>query len=743
MAAGKATLRLETIRAPPRVATMKCYCSTLRFSSYPRNFRLRLIAAASLLLWTTATVPSQTTSPAKTTAILKPLADRAAAANSAVFIGVNEFREDASLQGLRFAVNDAIEQAHLFVVELQLIPPGNCFVAISGAPTSDAEPLRRRLKELNVRFVPADNTSIFKAIAEGSQIARRESDIFIVSASSHGFTEGDDAYIMPSNGLRSVLGGTGVALARIEELMEQSRAGHRLLLVDACQERILPAQRRAPDSALGGVMADAFAAAMQRPTGQAKLVACKAEQYSYEYQPPRGVGHGVFTAGVLAALRGGAAAGPDQLVRLGAVAEYANAWVEQWVDEQNRRFPSTARQQSPYFQGPERTRQMPLAVRASDLEGLLAGLEKLSQQGGAFDDSLYQRLKQAIEAEAWQASERQRVLQQCRLHLDGQLEADVLAAYLNTMLAQSPPSTSSPTTPDSRPADDLAGDEFSNSIGMRLRRIPPGVFGMGSSMSPEELSRRFNQADPSLFQDEVPQRLVQINQPFYMSEHEITIGQFEAFVAATNHRTTAELDSVAGGYGVDDDGATRRGSQFSWRSTGWDAGMNHPVVNVSYQDAVAFCEWLSRSEGRRYRLPTEAEWEYCCRASSDANFPTGDDVKSLRGSANLDPNLGLEEFQFTAPAMSLAANPFGLYDLTGNVQEWCLDWYDPQAYAAEGDLLVDPRGPDTGYQRIVRGASWNHGAVVARSACRSKLYPDEFRHSIGFRVVLEATAEAE
>src|SRR5262249_39015533 len=151
--------------------------------------------------------------------------------------------------------------------------------------------------------------------------------------------------------------------------------------------------------------------------------------------------------------------------------------------------------------------------------------------------------------------------------------------------------------------------------------------------------------------------------------------------------------------------------RFSWKNVGWEQADDHPVVNVSWNDAVAFCDWLSKKEGKKYELPTEAEWEYACRAGKTTRFQTGADPESLVGSANLpDASAagqfpawttvrGDDGFVFTAPVGKFKPNAWGLYDMAGNVWEWCTDSY--AAYPA--GPVTDPRPDEDGADRVLRG----------------------------------------
>jgi formylglycine-generating enzyme len=172
---------------------------------------------------------------------------------------------------------------------------------------------------------------------------------------------------------------------------------------------------------------------------------------------------------------------------------------------------------------------------------------------------------------------------------------------------------------------------------------------------------------------------------------------------------------------------------------------DHPVVNVSWNDAVAFCQWLSRKEGKTYRLPTEAEWEYACRAGTITRYCCGDDPETLVSFGNVADAAakkkypdwthvikGNDGYVFTSRVGSFQPNPFGLYDMHGNAWQWCADWYDPKYYA--NSPAGDPKGPASGQSRVLRGGSWDCWPDGACSANRMRL-GHSIRYCIaGFRV---------
>ena len=244
---------------------------------------------------------------------------------------------------------------------------------------------------------------------------------------------------------------------------------------------------------------------------------------------------------------------------------------------------------------------------------------------------------------------------------------------------------------------------WTNSLSMRFALIPAGTFLMGSPDS-----------EADRFADEGPQHEVEITRPFFLGIHPVTQEQYEKVMG----KNPSYITSKNGG------------------------GANHPVEQVSWKEAVTFCRKLSarpeeKSSGRTYRLPTEAEWEYSCRggATSSRPFSFGDCLSSPQANfAGLYPYGGAAEGPYlkrTTAVGSYPPNAFGLFDLHGNVWEWCADWFG--SYPSQS--VEDPPGPPTGTSRVLRGGSWSNGGKYCRAACRIKLDPGAHDGSCGVRVV--------
>ena len=231
---------------------------------------------------------------------------------------------------------------------------------------------------------------------------------------------------------------------------------------------------------------------------------------------------------------------------------------------------------------------------------------------------------------------------------------------------------------------------YVNTVGVRFVRVRSGGFDMGSPAG--ERGRCFNEG---------PVRDVRIWRNVYMSERPITQRQYEA---------------VTGG----------APSAFP--------GEDRPVENVTWRQASDFCRRLSRKEALDYRLPTEAEWEYACRAGAAAPYYWGREFREDCAWALGAPDEGPH------PAGEKLPNAFGLYDMSGNVWEWCRDWFDERYYAA--GFRLDPKGPAKGRYRVIRGGSWLSHPRLLRSATREGVSPESAHPTRGFRIVCVCSLQA-
>lgn len=251
-----------------------------------------------------------------------------------------------------------------------------------------------------------------------------------------------------------------------------------------------------------------------------------------------------------------------------------------------------------------------------------------------------------------------------------------------------------------------------------LARIPAGEFTMGAIDADE---------------DERPVHPVYVSE-FLIGRFPVTNDEYARFVRATGYPAPAirGLPLIAAG---DRDALFKElAAAYVWKYTEPPAGRSsHPVVLVRYDDALAYCRWLSEELDCTVRLPTEAEWEKAARGGEESlRYPWGEGIDSSRCAFLVDPSAKRQ--RGTRPTGTFPPNAYGLYDVIGNVWEWVSDWYSPDYYR-NGDLR-DPRGPASGVMRIVRGGSWvNENVSMLRCAYRHQVPPDTYAYSLGFRIV--------
>jgi formylglycine-generating enzyme required for sulfatase activity len=471
---------------------------------------------------------------------------------------------------------------------------------------------------------------------------RKPSDSLLIALVGHGLTRkvkvktqdaggnGSDVeksvgFFCPMNGdIRDTK--TLISLDDLYAELDQSKAGVKVMLVDACRDN--PTE--------GNTGAIPFAP-VPVPPSVAALFSCSDGEVAWE-DNNLGGGHGVFFHYVIEGLKGDADANHDGKVSLLELTEYVQDKVSDFVSQRRGR------------------RQMPVLLGRAGRVALL----------------------------------------------------DV---------ARSPV-----------PAPAL----ITNSIGIKLKLIPTGQFLMGSAPD-----------DKDAFHFEKPWHWVRINEPFYLGVTEVTRGQFRRFVDDAGYKTEAEIDGK-GGYGYNDEGKWVQDPKFIWLNPGFGQTDEHPVVNVSWNDAQAFIAWLSRKEGKTYRLPTEAEWEYACRAGTKTKYVGGDDPETLAASDNVGDGTAKDKYPewttitardgyiYAAPVGQFRPNAFGLYDMHGNVWEWCSDRYAADYY--KRSPVDDPPGDAEASHRVDRGGGWDGIPRICRSAYRDGNSPANRFNGLGFRL---------
>jgi formylglycine-generating enzyme required for sulfatase activity len=271
--------------------------------------------------------------------------------------------------------------------------------------------------------------------------------------------------------------------------------------------------------------------------------------------------------------------------------------------------------------------------------------------------------------------------------------------------------------------------EISNSIGMKLVLIPPGEFMMGSPRELIEDEWKAPGAD-QWYKDhlpgEGPQHRVRITRPFYLGMYKVTQEEYQRVVGANPSEFSAAgrwKDKVAGQ-------ETKR----------------FPVEHVSWDDAVQFCRKLSqmpqeKAAGRTYRLPSEAQWEYACRAGSAGRFSFSSGRSGISKESEERQLADYGWFGGNSAGTTHAvggkrAGAWGLYDMHGNAWDWCQDWYDKDDYVNAKSPADDPTGPLKGTRRAARGGTWDRPAGSCRSACRGDAEPGYRFDGLGFRALL-------
>lgn len=265
-------------------------------------------------------------------------------------------------------------------------------------------------------------------------------------------------------------------------------------------------------------------------------------------------------------------------------------------------------------------------------------------------------------------------------------------------------------------------------------------------------------------QDELPLHEVSLDN-FLLGKYEVSVGEFKLFIGETGYRTTADIEGGSYVWNISSsswqlvEGVNWRHDANGEPHTSYD--VNHPVIHVSWMDAIHFCNWKSKSEKLEpvyqvrgdlvtinpvadgYRLPTEAEWEYAARSGGKGYQYGWGDARPSGNFSDSEVNARFSHwagagryndgFETTAPVAQFAQGELGLYSISGNVAEWCWDWYDP-AYYQVPNLPRSPQGPDHGYYRVIRGGAWIGNPSFSRNSNRDVGKPTDKSSQIGFRI---------
>jgi hypothetical protein len=406
-------------------------------TSIPMRFRshLRLILAIALSSFVHA--------PATEAPQIAPLATTAPSGNAGLFVGVNDF-DDETIKPLSYAVNDVVALAHVFVLHLRLIPPTNCTLLIAGHPTT--EPLWTQFKSLTnsgVRLGKATRTTFLREVARLREFDSGPENLLVVGIGTHGYEEGvENAYVMPSDGLLSLLEDSALNIRKIEAHLEKSAAGKKLVLVDACRERFR-SDTRGPDSGVS----EAFWRAFEGAQGQGLLTSCDRRQVSVE---DKGLAHGVFTHFFVEGLRGGAIANSQGFITLGSVVSFVQTNVGTWV-RKNRPGLDPILIQNPRWEGPTTAFAIPLAIDSrisqqrkqfrQEVDVVIQALKgKIQRKGdaGNFTYELFDKLANELEGAAPDDAG-QALLRRSQAFAASSVDDEVFVAYLEKALGTALP----------------------------------------------------------------------------------------------------------------------------------------------------------------------------------------------------------------------------------------------------------------------------------------------------------------
>ena len=560
-------------------------------------------------------------------------------ANWLVAIGVNRFTDDG-VSPLSYAVADA-QAIHDFFTSTGYVPDWQAYLLITDSPKAN--------------FKPTKN-NILLAIKYAAEHAGPDSTI-VVSFSGHGFVDEKrrESYLLPEDGSVSLLQDTAVAVARVNELLADSKAQRKIVFVDACRNTPRKAARGDDEPDRTIVFLDDWKKA---GAGQVTLAACRSGEVSRELPA---LEHGIFTHFLLEGLRGKAEADRQGLITLNRLCEYVTVEVPRWCAKS--REPT----QQPWMWG-EMGAPIPLAIAS--------------------------------------------------------LEPPVVTPTPRPtpIATPTPRPTPRPTPTPRRPDEGRSYTETHAGLKLEMVWVPGGTFEMGSRLSAAEVVKRYGGKE-EFFADDHPLHEVDLD-GFWLGKFEVTNAQFRKLRPSHSSK------------------------DFERHSLDGD---DQPAVYVSWDDAKAFCDWLSQNTAKQYCLPTEAQWEYACRAGTTTERYWGDDDETMGQYANVADRTAKTKFPewgkmfaehnadfaatddgcaVSAPVGRFRPNRFGLHDMLGNVWEWCSDGYGPY----ESGRVRNPTGPASVASRVVRGGSWSNYPYFVRSVDRIWCTPALTWYFGGFRV---------
>ncbi len=696
----------------------------------------------------------------------------------AVIVGIDHYARD-EINPLGGAENDARSLARLLPDSMK-IPPDHIFLYASGAGKERKPTIGNILSSL--RYV--------------SKHCKKD-ETFVFAFSGHGVSVDKGQFLLTYNTDLRAIPNTALKVDDLRAMIQAIPAARKLVIIDACRNDPVSGRGDTPnllseDFARGISVVPKGGALSAGDVASAVIFSCGVGQRAFEWpEKKRGFFSYFLEKGI-----SGYAADDSGKVTLGRLVDY----IQKKVPEAVERILGVERKQKPYvlMEGnnpgswvlaslspqelaelrkkikeagnggpslrPDSAFDSEIAKQSSEIDSLDSKIREMKTRmsQGAFKpgDSI-EKLFALADRKKKLVAEQKRLLQKKYLELSAALEK-----YLNKYQEIA----SDPATKDMAPAlwaamkksfpeflenvsqGDIRAARIAISkkvgtwtdpvTGMEFIWVPGGCFMMGQTLQEREwLIKRFGQEDYDKYMnDERPCHEVCVD-GFWLGKYEVTREQFARFVAAISYKTDAEKKGTAWIY---TEGffvwKWKQLSGYNWRKTGYPQRDDHPVVCVSWNDANAFADWLSKETGRKFRLPTEAEWEYAARAGSDGIFFWGNDESMACVYANV-ADKGHDwkfyfpcddGFKFTAPVGSYKPNAFGLYDMLGNVWEWCADIYASDAYSKHA--RDNPIYEGGGSCRVGRGGSWDDYARNCRCALRYCDSPGNRNVNLGFRL---------
>ena len=556
---------------------------------------------------------------------------------------------------------------------------------------------------------------------------KQPDDLLLLYFSGHGVLDAQGRLCLAvRNTLRQRPRTSGIRADLLKDEMDDSRARRQVLILDCCHSGAFGAGRKGAE-ALGqpAVLTDTFG-----PQGRGRVVLTATDKTSAAWEGEQIIGGletSLFTHYLIEGIRTGAAADAHGQVTAAKLYDYVFQRVTAATPTQRPRLFADDQEGQiviAYAQPPApqpkprpqdllddlnslnlRTREGAVAELIRYLSGndpALAALARAKLEELREDDSLLVRVKNSIER---------------ALATEPPETAPRVGAAVTPKATATPPP----------PTDWLT---LTQPIALALRRIPAGEFLMGSADS-----------DQAAQDHEKPQHRVVVSE-FYLAKTPTTVAQWATFAQATHYKTTAE--QKGSGWGLNAKGDNWEEIKGAWwqapRGPGSEVKnkQTHPVTQISWNDAQAFCNWLNTTAlktlptGLRFRLPTEAEWEKAARSSDARLYPWGNTAPD-KTYCNFNRNVG-----DTTPVGQYSPkgdSPYGLQDMAGNVWEWVNDWYDSSYYA--NSPSENPKGPSSEQPyRVLRGGSWYYVVGNVRSANRDRFSPDFRDYVNGFRCSL-------